>query len=136
MPPKREGSKRRTCFDSYSPLEADAAANRSLKHNWLCSKPNSKLRVWMSKHCRRAQSPETIPTTKPLRPQRAAVPRGGRSRGAGQYARRALPGHLKRERIVHDLEEAEKHCTLCAQDLREFGEETSEISRCQLVFNN
>ena len=39
--------------------------------------------------------------------------------------RRALPGHLKRERLVHDLEEAEKHCALCAQDLREFGEETS-----------
>ena len=40
--------------------------------------------------------------------------------------RRALPAHLKRERIVHDLEEAEKHCDVCAQDLREFGEETSE----------
>jgi transposase len=40
--------------------------------------------------------------------------------------RRALPAHLKRERIVHDLDEAEKHCTACAQDLREFGEETSE----------
>lgn len=37
-----------------------------------------------------------------------------------------LPAHLKRERIVHDLEEAEKHCAACAQDLREFGEETSE----------
>ena len=34
--------------------------------------------------------------------------------------------HLKRERIVHDLDEAEKHCTICARDLREFGEETSE----------
>ena len=40
--------------------------------------------------------------------------------------RRALPAHLKRERIVHDLDEAEKHCTVCAQDLKEFGEETSE----------
>src|SRR3954447_17718509 len=40
--------------------------------------------------------------------------------------RRALPGHLKRERIVHDLEEEEKHCDIGAQDLREFGEETSE----------
>ena len=36
------------------------------------------------------------------------------------------PAHLKRERIVHDLDEAEKHCAVCAQDLREFGEETSE----------
>jgi transposase len=40
--------------------------------------------------------------------------------------RRALPAHLKRERIVHDLDEAEKHCQACEQDLREFGEETSE----------
>jgi transposase len=46
--------------------------------------------------------------------------------GANSRGRRALPAHLKRERIVHDLEEAEKHCSLCAQDLREFGEETSE----------
>ena len=37
-----------------------------------------------------------------------------------------LPAHLKRERIVHDLDEAEKHCAACEQDLREFGEETSE----------
>src|SRR6195952_653480 len=44
-------------------------------------------------------------------------PRGGR---------RPLPGHLKRERIVHDLDEAEKHCAACARDLHEFGEETSE----------
>jgi len=42
---EREGSKRRTCFGSYSPPEVDAAASRSLKNNWLCSKPNSKLRV-------------------------------------------------------------------------------------------
>src|ERR1700691_5594037 len=50
----------------------------------------------------------------------------GSSAEAGSRGRRALPGHLKRERIVHDLEEQEKHCALCAQDLREFGEETSE----------
>jgi transposase len=40
--------------------------------------------------------------------------------------RRPLPAHLKRERIIHDLTEAEKHCTECDQDLRAFGEETSE----------
>jgi len=45
---------------------------------------------------------------------------------ANPRGRRALPAHLKRERIVHDLDEAEKHCAACAQDLREFGEETSE----------
>src|SRR6202050_4772933 len=50
----------------------------------------------------------------------------GSSTEASPRGRRALPAHLKRERIVHDLDEAEKHCTICAQDLREFGEETSE----------
>ena len=29
--------------------------------------------------------------------------------------RRALPAHLKRERIVHDLVEAEKHCASCSE---------------------
>jgi len=40
--------------------------------------------------------------------------------------RRALPSHLKRERIEHDLTEEEKHCSSCSQDLRPIGEETSE----------
>jgi transposase len=40
--------------------------------------------------------------------------------------RQPLPRHLKRERIVHDLEEAEKHCATCQQDLRSIGEESSE----------
>jgi transposase len=54
------------------------------------------------------------------------TPSTGSSTDTNPRGRRALPGHLKRERIVHDLEEAEKHFALCAQDLREFGEETSE----------
>lgn len=40
--------------------------------------------------------------------------------------RQSLPRHLKRERIVHDLAEAEKHCVSCQQDLRPIGEESSE----------
>ena len=44
-------------------------------------------------------------------------------RGGG---RQSLPRHLKRERIVHDLAEAERHCDACRQDLRLIGEETSE----------
>ena len=40
--------------------------------------------------------------------------------------RQALPRHLKRERIVHDLPDKEKHCSACHQDLRLIGEETSE----------
>ena len=46
--------------------------------------------------------------------------------GSKTRGRQPLPAHLKRERIVHDLDEAEKHCNACKQDLREFGEETSE----------
>jgi transposase len=40
--------------------------------------------------------------------------------------RQPLPKHLKRERIVHDLTDSEKHCVVCAQELRPIGEESSE----------
>jgi len=40
--------------------------------------------------------------------------------------RQPLARHLKRERIVHDLAEAEKHCPGCDKDLRLIAEETSE----------
>jgi transposase len=40
--------------------------------------------------------------------------------------RRPLPGHLKRETIVHDLAESQKHCKVCDKDLRRIGEEVSE----------
>ncbi len=40
--------------------------------------------------------------------------------------RRPIPGHLKRETIVHDLAESEKHCKVCDKDLRRIGEEVSE----------
>lgn len=53
--------------------------------------------------------------------------------GAGEAApqkrsggRQPLAKHLKRERIVHDLVDAEKHCATCQQDLRPIGEESSE----------
>ncbi len=48
---------------------------------------------------------------------------GPNKRGGG---RQSLPRHLKRERIVHDLADSEKHCDACNQDLRPIGEETSE----------
>jgi len=47
----------------------------------------------------------------------SAKPRGGR---------KPLPSHLKRERVEHDLPDAEKHCGQCDQDLRRIGEEISE----------
>jgi hypothetical protein len=37
--------------------------------------------------------------------------------------RQPLPRHLKRERILHDLGEGERHCSTCGQDLRPIGEE-------------
>ena len=40
--------------------------------------------------------------------------------------RQPLARHLVRERIVHDLAEAEKHCDGCGKDLHLIGEETSE----------
>ena len=40
--------------------------------------------------------------------------------------RQPLAKDLIRERIVHDLPDAEKHCGCCGQDLRLIGEETSE----------
>jgi transposase len=42
------------------------------------------------------------------------------------HGRNPLPRHLKRERIEHDLPDAEKHCVHCDQDLRQIGEEVSE----------
>jgi transposase len=40
--------------------------------------------------------------------------------------RQPLARHLTRERLVHDLAEAEKHCAGCGKDLRLIAEETSE----------
>jgi transposase len=40
--------------------------------------------------------------------------------------RQPLARHLKRERVVHDLADSEKHCAACQQDLRPIGEESSE----------
>lgn len=51
---------------------------------------------------------------------------GGSDGEAKPRGRRGLSPHLKRERIVHDLAEQEKHCEECHQDLRHMGEEVSE----------
>jgi len=48
---------------------------------------------------------------------------GPRKKSGG---RQSLPRHLKRERILHDLPEKEKHCNICRQDFRLIGEESSE----------
>jgi transposase len=53
-------------------------------------------------------------------------PSASASGSAKPHGRKPLPRHLKRERIEHDLPEAEKHCAQCDQDLRRIGEEVSE----------
>jgi len=49
-----------------------------------------------------------------------------RSQVNKRSGRQPLAKDLIRERIVHDLDEAEKHCQGCGQDLRLISEETSE----------
>ena len=53
-------------------------------------------------------------------------PTAGASGEKKPRGRQALPRHLKRERIVHDLADADKHCSDCQQSLRHIGEEVSE----------
>ena len=48
------------------------------------------------------------------------------SQAKKRSGRQPLPKDLIRERIVHDLAEAEKHCHCCGKDLRLIAEETSE----------
>src|SRR3954447_8973065 len=43
-----------------------------------------------------------------------------------RVGRQPLARHLKREKMVHDLAEAEKYCHACGKDLRLIAEETSE----------
>ncbi len=69
----------------------------------------------------------------PTKPDGSAVDDPNANSGADELAlkkrtggRQALPRHLKRERIVHDLVETERHCSTCQQDLRLIGEESSE----------
>jgi transposase len=64
------------------------------------------------------KDPDNDPQTKPdSSPQKKTKNGGGRQ---------PLSPHLQRERIVHDLPDAEKHCAVCAQVLRPIGEESSE----------
>jgi transposase len=55
-------------------------------------------------------------------------PAGGTGDSASpkRTGRQPLPRHRKRERMVHDLAEEEKHCDTCKQDLRPIGEASSE----------
>ena len=55
-----------------------------------------------------------------------AGPKPNETQSQKRGGRQPLARHLKRERIVHDLAEAEKHCAGCGKDLRLIAEETSE----------
>ena len=57
-----------------------------------------------------------------------STPKAGQDQGQSKKrgGRQPLAAHLKRERIVHDLAAADKHCGECNKDLRLIGEETSE----------
>jgi transposase len=55
-----------------------------------------------------------------------ATPKSNESPQQKRGGRQPLAQHLKRERIVHDLAEADKHCACCDKDLRLIAEETSE----------
>ena len=69
-------------------------------------------------------------TETPARPDDSDDEDSGSASGSGPKkrtgGRQPLPRHLKRERIIHDLEDSQKHCTTCHQDLRPIGEESSE----------
>ena len=84
--------------------------------------------LWQARQAEReaanAKDPEhTGEDTDDDRPSQSGAGPGAPQKRGG---RQALPRHLKRERIVHDLMDEEKHCVRCAQNLRRIGEETSE----------
>jgi len=75
----------------------------------------------------RQAAEESKPTEDPKDPDNDTKPDAGPTAPQkNNGGRQPLAKHLKRERIVHDLTDAEKHCEACAQDLRPIGEESSE----------
>src|SRR5690349_13271297 len=64
-----------------------------------------------------------MPATSHLPAETVSHRRADRAAAGGRHP---FPSHLKRERIVHDLAEADKHCADYGQDLRHIGEEVSE----------
>ena len=58
---------------------------------------------------------DTIPESEPNPPKTKEKPK-----------RKPLPKHLPRERVVHDIDEAEKQCDCCGHQLESMGEDISE----------
>lgn len=74
-----------------------------------------------------AEAGLTRPEPEPSEDDEGEPPASTSGQGeAKPRGRKPLPRHLKRERVEHDLAEAEKHCAYCDQDLRRIGEEVSE----------
>ena len=76
----------------------------------------------------KASDPDAVPDEAESEPEddqppgpAEELPRTNQRRG-----RQPLATHVIRERIVHDLPEAEKHCGDCGKDLRLFDQEISE----------
>ncbi len=64
--------------------------------------------------------------TRPRRPAKLAGDGGERPVSRPGHGRQALPAHLPRERVEHDLTEAEKSCPSCGRPRTCIGEQVSE----------
>jgi transposase len=81
--------------------------------------------AWQAKQAE-AESPSTTESSDDDDDDAATPGAGANAPKRRTSGRQPLPRHLKRERIVHDLLESEKHCSACQQALRPIGEESSE----------
>jgi len=79
--------------------------------------------VWESRQKTETGKPAEDPKDQDNDPKPDSGSSPTKKHGGG---RQPLSPHLKRERIVHDLTDLDKHCAVCAQDLRPIGEESSE----------
>lgn len=88
-------------------------AQRARKSEKLSAEQSGLFEVLWQKVHPAADSEEALPDVPASTEKKRAV-------------RKPLARHVTRERIVHDLPQAEKHCACCGRDLRLIAEETSE----------
>jgi transposase len=110
----------------------------SLLHELLDAKRNRKSErlsvdqlalfatLWQERRAQAEAQAAVQPDESDDQDQDGAAGTGGQPERRKTSGRQPLPRHLKRERIVHDLAESDKHCPDCRQDLRLIGEESSE----------
>jgi transposase len=103
-------------------------ARRNRKSEQLSAEQLSLFEAaWQGQPTEPEGPPEAETSAEPEGPEQdEAGPGAAGSAPKKRGGRQALPRHLKRERMVHDLAEADKHCAGCDQDLRLIGEESSE----------